>query len=231
VACEPPFLFLFCAQMERVNISPSLAAAGGAALVAVVVAFVLRPAQLAPHPAPEVSAPPEIAVHASPPPRPQALVYVAGAVAHPGVYALSGDARAKDALAKAGGPAHDADLVAVNLAAHVADGDEIAVPHQGEARSASTARSEHRRRSTGGTHRARRRPRRSAVANAPTVDLNTADESTLAELPGIGPTLAERIVQFRTLNGPFASVDGLADVAGITPQRLDTLMPLLSANH
>jgi competence protein ComEA len=63
------------------------------------------------------------------------------------------------------------------------------------------------------------------------VDLNTADESTLAELPGIGQTLAERIVEFRTLNGPFASVDGLADVAGITPQRLDTLAPLLSTGH
>jgi competence protein ComEA len=150
---------------------------------------------------------------------------------HPGVYALSGDARAQDALAKAGGPAHDADLVAVNLAAHVVDGDEIAVPRQGEARSASTARSAHRRTSAGGARPARRRPRRSAVANAPTVDLNTADENTLAELPGIGATLAARIVEFRTLNGPFASVDGLADVAGITPQRLDTLTPLLSAGH
>jgi competence protein ComEA len=66
------------------------------------------------------------------------------------------------------------------------------------------------------------------VAAAATVDLNTADESELAELPGIGPTLAARIVEFRTLNGPFASVDGLADVAGITPARLDELIPLIS---
>jgi competence protein ComEA len=214
-----------------VTISPSLAAIGGAGLVAVVFAFVLRPAQLTPHPAAEVSIPHE-AVHASAPPRPQALVYVAGAVAHPGVYALSGDARAQDALAKAGGPAHDADLVAVNLAAHVSDGDEIAVPHQGEARSTSTERSAHRRTSSGGTRRARRRPRRSvAVARAQAVDLNSADENALAELPGIGHTLAARIVEFRTLNGPFASVDGLADVAGITPQRLDALAPMLSANR
>jgi competence protein ComEA len=216
--------------MYGVTISPSLAAIGGAGFVAVVFAFVIRPAQLAPHPASELGAPHE-SVHASPPPRPQALVYVAGAVVHPGVYALSGDARAQDALVKAGGPAHDADLVAVNLAAHVADGDEVAVPHQGEARSASTARSAHRRTSSSGTRRGRRRPRRNAVANAPTVDLNTADENTLAELPGIGQTLAARIVEFRALNGPFASVDGLADVAGITPQRLDTLAPMLSANR
>jgi competence protein ComEA len=64
-----------------------------------------------------------------------------------------------------------------------------------------------------------------------TVDLNSADERTLAGLPGIGPTLAQRIVEFRTLNGPFASVDGLADVAGITPQRLDSLAPLLTAGR
>jgi competence protein ComEA len=223
--------------MNGMNITPSLAAVAGAALVAVVFAFVLRPAQLAPHSAPELSVPHE-AVRASPPARPQTMVYVAGAVAHPGVYALAGDARAQDALARAGGPTHDADLVAVNLAAHVADGDEIAVPHQGDVRSVPAARSAHRRTSSPGTRRARRRPRRStagddgaAVANAPTVDLNTADERTLAELPGIGPTLAERIVEFRTLNGPFASVDGLADVAGITPARLDALVPLVTTGR
>jgi competence protein ComEA len=223
--------------MSRVNISPSLAAVAGASVVAVIVAFVLRPAQLAPHPAPEVTAAHET-VHAPPAERQQLLVYVAGAVAHPGVYALSGDARARDALEKAGGATHDADLVAVNLAAHVADGDEIAVPHHGDVASAPTARSAHRRTSSAAARRTRRRPRRNtasgdgaAVAGAQAVDLNTADERTLAELPGIGPTLAERIVQFRTLNGPFASVDGLADVAGITPQRLDALTPLLTAGR
>jgi competence protein ComEA len=222
--------------MNGVNISPSVAAIAGASLVAGIVAFVLRPPQLAPHPAPELSVPREIA-RASPPARPQTLVYVAGAVAHPGVYALSGDARAQDALAKAGGPARDADLVAVNLAAHVADGDEIAVPHQGEARSVPTARSVHPRTSSGAARRTRRRPRRTpsggGAESAATqiIDINTAGESALAELPGIGPTLAERIVEFRTLNGPFASVDGLADVAGITPQRLDALAPLLTAGR
>jgi len=219
-----------------VNITPSLAAVGGAAIVAVVFAFVLRPSQLTPHVAPEPS-PPHESFPSAPPPRSQTVVYVAGAVVHPGVYAVSGDARAQDALLKAGGATRDADLVAVNLAAHVADGEEIAVPRQGEARSAASARSANRRMSSG-ERRMRRRPRRNApgsngnaLAVASTVDLNTADESTLAELPGIGPTLAERIVEFRTLNGPFASVDGLADVAGITPQRLDALMPLLSTGR
>ncbi len=121
------------------NISPSLAAVGGAAIVAVIVAFVLRPAQLAPHPATESTAVPE-RVHSPVSERAQTLVYVAGAVVHPGVYAVSGDARARDALAKAGGATHDANLVAVNLAAHVADGDEIAVPRYGDETAAPAAR-------------------------------------------------------------------------------------------
>jgi competence protein ComEA len=221
--------------MNGMTITPSLAAIVGASLVAVTVAFVLRPAQLTPHSAPEISASHEPA-HFAPPVPPRVLVYVAGAVAHPGVYALAGDARAQEALAKAGGPTHDADLVAVNLAAHVADGDEIAVPHQGEVRTAPSARSAHRP-SSAAARRTRRRPRRNersadgAAAGAPIVDINAADARALAELPGIGPTLAERIVEFRSLNGPFASVDGLADVAGITPQRLEILTPLVSAGR
>jgi competence protein ComEA len=219
-----------------VTITPSLAAIGGASIVAIVVAFVLRPAQLAPHPSPELSLPRE-SVHAPAPARPQTMVYVAGAVAHPGVYVIAPDARAKDALAKAGGATHDADLVAVNLAAHVADGDEIAVPHQGDARTAAAARSAHRR-TAGAARVTRRRPRRAATnagsaapESAQVVDINSAGAAALAQLPGIGPTLAERIVEFRTLNGPFASVDGLADVAGITPQRLDALAPSLTAGR
>ncbi len=209
------------------TISPALAALAGAAAVALAVAFVLRPSQLAPHEEPALQLPTH-APTAGAPASPRTLVYVAGAVVHPGVYALGADARAQDALAKAGGATHDADLVAVNLAAHVADGDEIAVPRQGEAR--PPARSAHRRTPAGGTHR-RHSPRRSDAAAGPVVDLNAADAATLAGLPGIGPVLAGRIVDFRTVNGPFASVDGLADVAGITPQRLDALLPRLTAGR
>jgi competence protein ComEA len=218
--------------MAGVKITPPFAAIAGASLVAIVVAFVLRPAQLAPHSAPELTVTPEVA-HASAV-APQIKVYVAGAVVHPGVYAVGANERAQDALAKAGGATRDADLVAVNLAAHVADGDEIAVPHQGESRSRPAAAPGRRRAPSAGT-RTRGRPRRTAVAppvsGAPSIDVNAADAATLAQLPGIGATLAERIVQFRALNGPFASVDGLADVAGITPQRLDALAPLVRAGR
>ena len=118
----------------------------------------------------------------------------------------------------------------MNLAAHVADGDEIAVPHFGDPKSKPATRTSPRRATSSTARRTRRRPQQ-AAGTAHGIDLNSADEQTLAELPGIGPTLAERIVEFRTLNGPFASVDGLADVAGITPQRLDALTPLLTAGR
>jgi competence ComEA-like helix-hairpin-helix protein len=109
------------------------------------------------------------------------------------------------------------------------------VPHFGEANSKPAARSGPRRSASVAQRRTRRRPRRSTAsstaADAPAVNLNSADAQTLSELPGIGPTLAERIVEFRALNGPFASVDELADVAGITPQRLDALVPLLTTGR
>jgi competence protein ComEA len=205
----------------------------GAGLVAVTVAFVLRPAQLVPHaPAePVVEREPE---RPAPPSAAPELVYVAGAVVHPGVYPVTAGARARDALAKAGGATGDADLVAVNLAARVADGDEIAVPRRGEGQAAPRARSTHRRSAAAGERRSRRRPRRSdapAADGGATVDLNAADAQTLAALPGIGPVLADRIVAFRDANGPFASVDGLADVAGITPSRLNALVPYLNAGR
>lgn len=158
------------------------------------------------------------------------LVYVAGEVNKPGVYALASGARALEALARAGGPKSDADLVAVNLAAHLADGAEIAVPKIGEPgrpsrRGAAVPRlrAAHPARGHGG-HRRREVPE----AQPPqSVDLNSADENELETLPGVGPALAARIVAYRETNGPFASVDELADVAGITPRLQDELADLV----
>ena len=168
-----------------------------------------------------------------------AMVYVAGDVARPGVYPVGPESRVRDALALAGGSRPDADLVAVNLAAHVRDGDEIVVPVRGAAGAAETlpaARGAHGR---GRGHRAdganraghgrHARSRRDEPPPAAQVDLNSADVDTLATIPGIGPGLAERIVAFRTANGPFASVDELLDVSGITEHRLDAILPYVVA--
>ena len=168
-------------------------------------------------------------------PAPQAMVYVAGEVARPGVYAVRPDARAKDALALAGGTRPGADLVAVNLAAHVRDGDEIVVPARGAVLpAAARPRGASRHGAAGrprGAHRGQRHPRsrRDEPPPAGQVDVNAADAATLATVPGIGPGLAERIVAFRASNGPFASVDELLDVSGITDRRLDAMLPYVVA--
>lgn len=183
---------------------------------------------------------------ASQTPVPRALVYVAGEVAKPGVYRIDPQSRVADALALAGGARPDADLVAVNLAARVEDGEEVIVPIKG-APQLSNGR---RRRASGhaagpgqagdpvrSSHRKRgprhaRRSKGSQVAGVPpagVIDINTADAQTLATIPGIGDGLAERIVAFRSANGPFSSVDELLDVSGITDRRLEALLPYVVA--
>lgn len=162
------------------------------------------------------------------------VVYVAGEVARRGVYSLPASARAVDALAMAGGAAADADLVAVNLAAPLSDGEEIAVPPKGAVFSASSperrASGPSRKRSAKLGPRRRRRGPSFAPDDGPAqlVDLNVADENELEALPGIGPALAARIVEFREANGPFASLDDLLDVGGMTQRKLDALEPYAS---
>jgi competence protein ComEA len=166
------------------------------------------------------------------------MVYVAGDVVRPGVYPVGPESRIRDALALAGGSRPDADLIAVNLAAHVRDGDEIVVPVRGAAETLPAARAAHglghgRGQRAGGPRRAghgrHKRSRRDEPPPAAQVDLNSADAGTLSTIPGIGPGLAERIVAFRVANGPFASVDELLDVSGITERRLDAILPYVVA--
>jgi competence protein ComEA len=156
---------------------------------------------------------------------PRIIVYVAGEVVRPGVYALPAGARAQSALARAGGPKPDADLVAVNLAAPLEDGEEIAIAPIGAAAAQSGRRQRSpRRRAPRSTHRRGRHARSSAAAPAPgSIDLNSASASDLERVPGIGAVLAERIVAYRASNGPFASVDELGDVAGISEAQQDRI--------
>jgi len=141
------------------------------------------------------------------------VIYVAGEVRRPGLYRVPPGARANDAVEKAGSFSSAADRAAVNLAEIVQDGEEIRVPRIGE--SAPRAA---RRRSA---------PRKKRVRVQMSVDLNSASAAELAQVPGLGETLAERIVAYRAQNGPFASLDELADVSGFTPRRIDTLSQYL----
>lgn len=160
----------------------------------------------------------------SPAPPGPLVVYVAGEVAHPGVYTLPAGARVESAVRRAGGTRPDADPFAVNLAEPLRDGEEIAVPQRGASAPVRPRRaaSPHPRRSGG------RRLRGAAEAPPGVVDLNAADASALAALPGIGPELAGRIVAFREVNGRFESVDELLDVSGITQHRYDAIAPYVT---
>jgi competence protein ComEA len=130
-------------------------------------------------------------------------VHVAGAVRRPGLIRLPTGARVATALERAGGPTRRSDLTLVNLAARVQDGQQIVVPVAGAA--ASTA------------------PPGAGAAPPAKLHLSTATVEQLDEVDGIGPTLAEGIVEYRDAHGGFRSVDELAEVEGIGEKRLATL--------
>lgn len=144
-------------------------------------------------------------------------VHVAGAVKTPGVVRLVENARVFDALDKAGGARSDADVSAVNLAAHVSDGSFIYIPTVGEVLQGGGALSPAAQASAGTATT----PRQAlgggglTMGSGTCVDINQADVVQLQELPGIGPGLAQRIVSHRQEHGPFGRVADLDEVSGI----------------
>jgi competence protein ComEA len=152
---------------------------------------------------------------ALPPALGRAVVYVVGAVVRPGLYSIAENARIDDAVRAAGGFRAGADPAGVNLAAHASDGDEIDVPLLGESA-----------RPTSFTKRPRT-PRTRVAKTHAIVDVNTASVDALASVPGIGATVAARIVEIRERDGAFTSFDELLDVAGVTQSRLDRALPFL----
>jgi len=146
------------------------------------------------------------------------VVDVVGAVRAPGVVSLHGSARVLDAIRAAGGAAPGADLERLNLAAKLTDGSRIAVPLIGQPPPAidPSAVSGSPDPAAGDASGA------GADPSAP-VNVNTATETELEDLPGIGPTLAAAIVAERERNGPFRSADDLTRVHGIGAGRLAQL--------
>jgi competence protein ComEA len=142
------------------------------------------------------------------------LVHVVGEVAEPGLVTVPDGARVADALEAAGGTTRKADLTAVNLARAVVDGEQLYVPRPGEQVPGAAAPG------AGGPASGTGGPGASGGSTTATVDINTADAAALETLPGIGPSIAQAIVEWRDTNGQFASVDELEDVPGIGPATL-----------
>lgn len=133
-------------------------------------------------------------------------VHVAGAVVNPGVVTLDPGARVMDAVQQAGGPLPEADLDSLNLAQPVSDGQKITVPRKGEGVGVQDG---------------------AASREGGRVNINTATKEELERLPGIGPTLAQRILDYREAHGGFRSVDELRKVSGIGPKKFEELKGLV----
>lgn len=137
----------------------------------------------------------------------EVVVHVVGQVARPGLVRLTGGSRVADAVQAAGGATKAADLGAVNLARAVVDGEQVIVPRPGEQVQAVPGSGPVDGGAGSGTGGG-------AVAGAP-INLNTATLDGLDSLPGVGPVLAQRILDWRAEHGRFSSVDELREVSGI----------------
>jgi len=145
-------------------------------------------------------------------PRARVVVDVVGAVRRPGLYRLEQGSRIADAVSRAGGATPKAELAQVNLAAPLADGEQVIVPRRGASGTAVPG-------TTGS-------PSSAGTPTAP-VQLSTATLEQLDSLPGVGPATAQKILDYRTKHGAFSSVDELDAVPGIGPKRLDQLRDLV----
>jgi competence protein ComEA len=137
------------------------------------------------------------------------------------VYAISRQGRVQDALLAAGGALPKADLDGINLAAFVEDGARIWVPYKVEA--AGTPAREVIPQVMQSTPGLPENPPNSGL-----IDLNSASQSELENLPGIGPVLAGRIVAYRQANGPFLKAEDLLGVEGIGPSILEKIDGLVT---
>lgn len=141
---------------------------------------------------------------------PRVLVHVAGAVRRPGVYRLPGDARVRDAVERAGGARDGGDPNAINLAAVLQDGAQVVVPRRAPAAAGAAA-------SAAGAGAP------PPEAPAAPVNLNTASAEELQTLDGVGPATAAAILEYRTQQGGFRTVDDLDQVPGIGPKTMAAL--------
>ena len=136
-------------------------------------------------------------------------VYVSGAVHNPDVYTLLQDSIVKDAMEAAGGPTGDADLERINLALPVSDGQHVHVPRMGEEYPPV-------------------QPPSGQPATGGKVNINTADPDLLESLPGIGPALAQRIVDHRQTHGPFERIEDITEVSGIGDAIFESIQDLIT---
>ena len=144
-------------------------------------------------------------------------VHVAGAVNNPGVYKLRSGARFNDGVIAAGGATDQADLNSVNLAMLLNDGEQIYILKRNEKPHTITAQRSPSS-ATGGSAS-------SGNSKVAIININTASLAELEQLPGVGPSTAKAIIDYREKNGAFLTVQDLINVRGIGPAKLDEILP------
>ena len=148
------------------------------------------------------------------------IVHIAGAVKEPGVYKLYEGERIVDAVKTAGGESEKANLDAINLAAHIYDGQKIFIPFflDNSHNNIDDKKSLHEVQ------------RFQDVSTENTlININSADSSQLASLPGIGPALAQRILDYRKNNGFFQNAEDIMNVVGIGEKRFESIKEHITA--
>ncbi len=151
---------------------------------------------------------------------PSVIIHIAGAVKNPGVYQLKSTDRIVDAVKIAGGETEEANLDVINLAALLKDGQKIIVPYKtysetGEEIMPNTFNH------TASVYSS------SPASTSAKININTANANLLQTLPGIGPVLSERIIDYRNQNGLFGVIDEIKDVSGIGEKKYEGIKDLI----
>ena len=153
---------------------------------------------------------------------PPVIIHITGAVKSPGVYQLKSTDRIVDAVKIAGGATEEANLDLINLAALLKDGQKIIVPSKiynenGEEISKNIVNNAEAIYSSSS----------SSDSISGKININTANATMLQALPGIGPVLSERIIEYRNQNGLFGIIDDIKDVSGIAEKKFEGIKDLI----
>ena len=153
-------------------------------------------------------------------------VHVVGAVPRPGLYEFAEGARVQDAIDAAGGLLTSANVDSINLAALLEDGQQLDIPYkEGEEPSAEdSGGGGDDLNLPGGTEE----PTDTGGGENELININTASLEELDSLPGIGPSIAQRIIDYRDQNGPFAAIEDILNVSGIGPSTFDQIKDLIT---
>jgi len=152
-------------------------------------------------------------------------VHIIGAVPRPGLYEFAEGARIQDAINAAGGLLASANVDTINLAALLEDGQQLSIPYKsGEEPSVTGGEDENNSLVLPGETE---QPQTSGDG-AERININTASLEELDSLPGIGPTIAQRIVDYRDENGPFQTIEDIMNVSGVGPSTFDNIKDLIT---